>query len=212
MRAAPVRRHASHSFAAMLGSATRSIRIRTINERHRPRRHGRRNDRGERRARPLDVAGAGAGRRPRRAGGAGASICWRRSRPRSSARPGPAGRSPSRPTSPFAAIASGSLAESIRRFGTSARAGQQRAPPGARSGPAAGGQFSAVLGVQPGHLAGVGARQRQRHVPDVARGRAAPDPERLGPHRQHQHQPRRPVAEPQLALRRHQGRARIRHA
>ena len=54
-------------------------------------------------------------------------------------------------------------------------AGQQRAPPGARPGPAAGRKFSAVLGVQPGHLAGIGACQRQRHVPDVACRRAASD-------------------------------------
>ena len=104
------------------------------------------------------------------------------------------------------------VAESIRRFGTTARAGQQCAPSGARSGPSAGGKFSAVLGVESGHLAGVGARQRQRHVPDVARGRAAPHPQRLGPDRQHQHQPRRPVAKPQLALWRHQGGAQIRDA
>ena len=54
-------------------------------------------------------------------------------------------------------------------------------------------------------------RQRQRHVPGLARRHAASDRQRLGPHRQHQHQPRRPHSEPQLALRRHQGGAGIRH-
>ena len=135
----------------------------------RARRHGRADDRRKPRSRPRHGACARGMPAP--------ASCWRR--PSANLlRPGGGGdRGAPRTTAARCALSADItvradcerlLAASIVRRSAACSAGEQCPPPGARPGPAAGRKLPAVLAVEPGHLAGDGERQRQRHLPALA--------------------------------------------